>query len=115
MDNESCAAVDNLHDLRQALGASDRVIALVYATWCPFCRQALPEFEKLARKEKRRLLLAADDEELAADAYNIDIFPTLILFEKGRIVKRLDGSPGVGLSKKQIGDFIKSCPPAEPG
>lgn len=115
MGNESCAAVNNLHDLRQALGASDRVIALVYATWCPFCRKVLPGFEKLARKEKRRLLLVADDEERAADEYDIDIFPTLILFEKGRIVKRLDGRPGVGLSEKQIADFIKSCPPAEPG
>ena len=29
--------------------------------------------------------------------------------------KRLDGKPGVGLSEKQIADFIKSCRPAEPG
>jgi thiol-disulfide isomerase/thioredoxin len=115
MDVESCVAVDNLHDLEKALLASDRVIALVYATWCPFCRKVLPVFEKLARKGKRCLLLVADDNERAADVYDIDIFPTLILFEKGRIVKRLDGRPGVGLSEKQIADFIKSCPPAEPG
>ncbi|HOG12833.1 MAG: thioredoxin family protein [Smithellaceae bacterium] len=115
MDVERCASVDNLQDLDQALLADDRVIAMVYATWCPFCRKVLPVFEKWALKEKRRLLLVADDDERAADVYDIDIFPTLILFEKGRIVKRLDGRPGVGLSEKQIADFIKSCPPAEPG
>ncbi len=115
MGGESCASVDNLQDLEQALLADDRVIALVHATWCPFCRKVLPVFEKLALKEKRRLLLVADDDERVADVYDIDIFPTLILFEKGRIVKRLDGSPGVGLGEKQIADFIKSCLPAEPG
>lgn len=115
MGDESCAAVDNLQDLKQALLAGDRVIALVYATWCPFCRKVLPVFEKLARKDKRRLLLVADDEERAADEYDIDIFPTVMLFEKGRVVKRLDGRPGVGLSEKQIADFVRSCPPAEPG
>ncbi|HPC85534.1 MAG TPA: thioredoxin family protein [Smithellaceae bacterium] len=115
MDVETCASVDNLQDLEQALLANDRVIAMVYATWCPFCRKVLPAFEKWARTEKRRLLLVADDEDRVADVYDIDIFPTLILFEKGRVVKRLDGSPGAGLSEKQIADFIKSCPPAEPG
>ncbi len=115
MGGESCASVDNLQDLEQALLADDRVIVLVYATWCPFCRKVLPVFEKLARRENQRLLLVADDEERVADVYDVDIFPTLILFEKGRVVKRLDGRPGVGLGEKQIADFIKSCLPVEPG
>lgn len=115
MGGESCASVDNLQDLEQALLADDRVIVLVYATWCPFCRKVLPVFEKWARRENQRLLLVADDEERVADVYDVDIFPTLILFEKGRVVKRLDGRPGVGLNEKQIADFIKSCLPAEPG
>jgi hypothetical protein len=34
----------------------------------------------------------------------------LILFEKGLVVKRLDGKPGIGLTDKQITDFIQSCP-----
>jgi len=109
---ETCASVSNLHDLEQALQTEDRVIAMVYVTWCPFCRKALPVFEKQAREEKRHLLLVTDDEEHVADLYGIDIFPTLILFEKGRIVKRLDGQPGLGLHDKQIADFIQSCLPA---
>ncbi|PKN10826.1 MAG: hypothetical protein CVU70_02035 [Deltaproteobacteria bacterium HGW-Deltaproteobacteria-5] len=107
--NETCAAVDNLQDLEQALRDNDHVIAMVYVSWCPFCRKALPVFEKQAITKQRNLLLVADDEESVADSYDIDIFPTLILFDKGRIVKRLDGKPGIGLSDKQIADFIKSC------
>lgn len=108
--NESCASVNNLRDLEQALREKDRVIAMVYASWCPFCRRVLPVFEKQAREEQRQLLLVADDEEHVADLYGIDVFPTLILFDKGRVVKRLDGKPGIGLNDKQIADFIQSCP-----
>jgi thiol-disulfide isomerase/thioredoxin len=111
--NESCAAVDNLRDLEQTLQEKGRVIAMVYASWCPFCRKVLPVFENQAREEQRRyLLLVADDKEQVADLYGIDVFPTLILFEKGLIVKRLDGRPGVGLNDKQVVDFVQSCAPA---
>lgn len=107
--SEKCASVDNLEGLQQALRDNDHVIAMVYVSWCPFCRKALPVFEKQALAKQRNLLLVADDEERVADLYDIDIFPTLILFEKGRVIKRLDGKPGTGLSDKQIIDFIKSC------
>ena len=106
----ACAVVDNLHDLKEALERKDRVIAMVYASWCPFCKRALPIFEKRADEDERHLLLVADDGEQIADLYGIDVFPTLILFEKGQIVKRLDARPGIGLNEKQITDFISSCP-----
>ena len=111
MDNkECCASVNNVDDLEQILKEKNNVVVMVYASWCPFCRKALPVFEKQARKTQRNLLLVADDDEQVAEVYDIDIFPTLILFEKGRVVKRLDGQPGIGLSDKQIADFIQSCP-----
>ena len=43
--DESCVTVNTLHDLEQALKDSDRVVAMVYVTWCPYCRKALPVFE----------------------------------------------------------------------
>ncbi|MRR18101.1 MAG: thioredoxin [Deltaproteobacteria bacterium] len=109
--NKSCAVVDNLRDLEQALKEKGRTIAMVYVSWCPFCRKALPVFEKQAGETPHPLLLVTDDEERVADLYGIDIFPTLILFDKGQVVKRLDGKPGVGLNDKQIADFIQSCTP----
>jgi thioredoxin-like negative regulator of GroEL len=111
--NESCAVVNNLHELEQVLKEKEKVVAMVYVSWCPFCRKALPLFEKQALGAGRgNLLLVTDDEEHVADLYGIDIFPTLILFDRGAIVKRLDGQPGQGLSEKQIADFVQSCPTA---
>ncbi|MFO7569504.1 MAG: thioredoxin family protein [Smithellaceae bacterium] len=106
----SCPAVDNIRDLEAVLGKKDRIIALIHATWCPFCRKAVPAFEALAREEERHLLLVADDEERIADLYGVDFFPTLILFEKGIVVRRLDAKPGIGLNEHQIAEFIQSCP-----
>lgn len=105
----TCAVVDNVPDLEAALQRKERVIALVHVSWCPFCRKAVPVFEKLAGEGGDHFLLVTDDEEHAADLYGIDVFPTLILFEKGMIVKRLDAKPGIGLNDKQIADFIQSC------
>jgi len=110
-ESKACASVDNLHDLQQVLKEKDRVVAMVYASWCPFCRRVLPVFEKQASDARQNLLLVADDEEHVADLYGIDVVPTLILFEKGQVVKRLDGQPGIGLNDKQIAGFIASCLP----
>ena len=55
-------------------------------------------------------LLVEDDNESIAEKYVIDVFPTLLFFNQGKVGLRLDGKPGVGLNEKQIKDFIKSCP-----
>ena len=105
--DESCAMVDNIRDLEQALARSPRVVAMVYVTWCPFCRKALPAF---GRGKHRRGQSPSDCVwERVADLYGIDVFPTLVLFEKGTTVKRLDGKPGLGLNEEQIADFVASC------
>lgn len=108
--DENCPLADNYADLEKFLKDKDRVIALVYASWCPFCRRILPTFRAYAKDEKRNLLLVADDEEKVCDKHDINVFPTLLFFEKGIVVKRLDGKPGVGLSEEQIADFIRDCP-----
>jgi thioredoxin-like negative regulator of GroEL len=110
MDTENkCAAVDNNRDLDKLLKDREKVIALVYASWCPFCRRFLPVFEQYAGEEKRYFLLAQDDRETIADKYAIEIVPTLLFFEKGILSKRLDGEPGAGLNEKQLKEFIMSC------
>ena len=108
--NDKCVSVDNTTDLDKALKDKDKIIALVYASWCPFCRRILPVFQEIAQDKQRNYLLVADDEENIAEEYTIDVFPTLLFFNKGKVSLRLDGKPGVGLNEKQIKDFIKSCP-----
>jgi thioredoxin 1 len=99
--------IDNEHDLDKILKTNDRVIALVYASWCPFCRKFLPIFQQYAQKEQQYFLCVQDDGKSIGDKYSIDVFPTVLFFEKGSISQRLDGEPGVGLSEKQLVDFVR--------
>ena len=113
--DDKCVLIDNEHDLDKILNTKDRLIALVYASWCPFCKRFLPIFEQYAQVERRLFLRVQDDEESIGDKFSVDIFPTVLFFEKGKVTKRLDGGPGVGLSEKQLADFIKACPLPEGG
>ena len=40
------------------------------------------------------------------DDYEIDAVPTVIFFEKGKISKRLDGRLGVGLSERELENWL---------
>jgi thioredoxin 1 len=99
--------IDNERDLDKILKTNDRVIALVYLSWCPFCRKFLPIFQQYAQKEQQFSLCVQDDEEKIGDKYSINVFPAVLFFEKGSISKRLDGEPGVGLSEKQLAEFVR--------
>ena len=105
--SDKIVLIDNEHDLDKLLKANDKVIALVYVSWCPFCRKFLPIFQQYAREEQQFFLCVQDDEERIGGKYSIDIFPTVLFFEKGSIAKRLDGERGAGLSEKQLVEFVR--------
>jgi thioredoxin 1 len=109
-DNRKCTLVDNNKELTKIVKAKDRVIALFYASWCPYCIRFLPIFEKHAENEGRHFVSVQDDQETMADQYSITIFPTVLLFENGIVSKRLDGAPGRGLNDQQLTEFVNSCP-----
>jgi thiol-disulfide isomerase/thioredoxin len=104
--DDKIVLIDNEHDLDKILKTNHRVIALVYASWCPFCRKFLPIFQQYVQKEQQYCLCVQDDEERIGEKYSIDVFPTVLFFEKGSLSKRLDGEKGVGLSEKQLVAFI---------
>jgi thioredoxin 1 len=108
-ETNQCAQLSNEQDVASALKANDKVIALFYASWCPFCSRFLPVFKKQAEGKERNFLLVQDDKETIGDKYSIGIFPTVLFFENGILAKRLDGIAGAGLQEKQLVEFIDSC------
>ena len=99
--------VNNNQDLIKILKITDSVIALFYASWCPFCVTFLPIFKKHAGGEGRHFVIVQDDQETIADQYSVEVYPTVLFFENGVVSKRLDGVLGVGLNEKQLLEFIK--------
>ncbi|HTY13920.1 MAG TPA: thioredoxin family protein [Candidatus Omnitrophota bacterium] len=97
-------------DLDKAIRENDRVMILFYASWCPFSRKFLPMFEEQADTASdpcRRLVI--DDLDEVTEKYAINVFPTVLLFEKGKVAKRLDGKAGIGLNGTELAGFIGSC------
>jgi thiol-disulfide isomerase/thioredoxin len=97
--------VDNKQDLNEELKKNEKVLAIFYASWCPYCVAFVPVFNKKVGNFSVgpviHVLLDDYDNPLWDD-YDIEAVPTVVFFEKGKVCRRLDGRFGVGLSEKQL-------------
>ncbi|MBM4313594.1 MAG: hypothetical protein FJ122_06690 [Deltaproteobacteria bacterium] len=108
--NDPCVHIGSEKDLKEILRTRNKVIALFYASWCPFCVRFLPIFRKRAVLDGQYFAIVQDDGDTLGNPYSVEILPTLIFFENGAVSKRLDGISGIGLNETQFEDFVKSCP-----
>ena len=101
--------VDNRQDLSEELRRHERVLALFYASWCPYCTIFLPVFNKNVEGFHSGTIVHVfldDYDNPVWDEYEVDAVPTIIFFEKGKVSKRLDGRFGVGLNAKQFREWL---------
>ena len=91
------------------LEGKSKAFVLFYATWCPFSRMFLPVFEDYARDNPEECMsVIIDDRPDLCEKYAIEYYPTVLLLKKGKVHKRLDAKPGVGLTKKQLAELTKN-------
>ena len=96
-------------EFEEALKMEKKLLVLFYASWCPFSRKFLPIFEKCTIHSPTPCLrLMVDNYEELCEKYSINVFPTVLFFENGRVAERLDGAPGEGLSEKQLKQMLGS-------
>ncbi len=91
---------------------NDRLLALFYASWCPFCQRFKKIFKEHSGKKMFDMILCVNLDDYSNpiwDDYSIENVPTVLFFEKGKIAKRLDGKSGLGLSKSQLIDLLDTC------
>jgi thioredoxin-like negative regulator of GroEL len=95
--------IDVEYGLDDVLKSKDRVVVLFYASWCPFSQRFLPIFKKYAQSKTQTCLqVKTDDKASLCEKYSVEVVPTVLLFEKGKVKKRLDAVPGVGLEEGQL-------------
>jgi len=88
------------------LKEKEKVYVLFYASWCPHSQRFLPIFNEYAKtKPDECLSIMIDFRVDLCDKYAIEYYPTVLLFKKGKVKKRLDATPGVGLSKAEFADL----------
>ena len=102
--------VNNAEELNSILEKTERVLVLFYATWCPYCVNFVPIFnKKIINFNVGNLIhvLLDDYDNPLWDVYEIEAVPTVIFFEKGKVSKRLDGRLGVGLNEKKLNVWLE--------
>jgi len=101
--------VDNSQSLNEELERNEKVLALFYASWCPYCMTFLPDFNKNVETFNSGTVvhvLLDDYDNPMWDDYGIEAVPTVIFFERGEVSKRLDGKFGAGLKAKQFKEWL---------
>jgi thioredoxin 1 len=84
---------------KEVLNSPQVILVDFSASWCGPCRLMAPVIEEIAEEFKGKIKVGKVDIDKApalAQRYEIQAVPTLIIFEKGKITKKL-----VGLQSKE--------------
>ena len=101
--NEQSKTKQVKSDIENVLKPKEKAFVLFYASWCPFSQRFLPIFEDYAKSNPQECMsVVIDDKPDLCEKYEIDYYPTVLLFKNGAVEKRLDATPGLGLTKKQL-------------
>ncbi|HET6487012.1 MAG TPA: thioredoxin [Spirochaetia bacterium] len=85
------------------------VVADFWAEWCGPCRMIAPVLKQLAQEYKDRIKIAkidVDKEGELAEKYNIVSIPTILVFNKGEVVKQQIGAVPRPILEKMIKDVV---------
>jgi thiol-disulfide isomerase/thioredoxin len=105
-----CELIGSARELKKAIKEKESVFVLFYASWCPFSQAFLPDFLTSSDNNATcHIRILVDDKDDLVEDYSIEVYPTVLYFEKGNLVKRLDGLPHEGLTQAQLKDFIEQC------
>jgi thiol-disulfide isomerase/thioredoxin len=107
---DTCVLVQSPEELEAAIESRDKLMVLFYASWCPFSQAFLPTYRKhAAAGEPCYVRILVDNGDALTEKYSIEVFPTVLFFDKGKLAKRLDGVYHRGLNQSQLEDFARRC------
>jgi thiol-disulfide isomerase/thioredoxin len=90
-------------EVEESIKAMEKAFVLFYASWCPFSQRFLPIFKEYAKSHPKDCLsVMIDFKPELCDKYGIEYYPTVVLFKNGKVTKRIDATPGAGLTKAQL-------------
>jgi len=85
------------------------VVADFWAEWCGPCKMIAPVLKELARDYKDKIKIAKIDVDAEIDLaqqFNIVSIPTILVFNKGQVVKQQIGAVPRPALEKMIKDIV---------
>jgi thiol-disulfide isomerase/thioredoxin len=102
--------ISSKRELQNELRSTGRTIVCFCASWCPFCDRFSPVFDEYASRSTSdvfvRVFIDEDSNPLWED-FSIEAVPTLVLFDNGNMIRRLDGGLGAGVNERQFAEWLK--------
>ena len=90
-------------------GSSVPVLVDFWAEWCGPCKMIAPILSEIANEQKDNLVIAklnVDDHGDIAQRFGVMSIPTLLVFDKGEMKKRMVGAKGKGALLQELSEFL---------
>ncbi len=90
-------------------GADKPVLVDFWADWCGPCKMIAPILGEIAAEQGAKLTVAklnVDDHPDLAQRFSVMSIPTLLVFDKGEVRKRLVGAKGKGQLLQELDEFL---------